>query len=60
MTKLTSDTQYIKTVDLKRSEIPDNRSFPFHLPVIQKFQKLLLHPNVTYVIGENGMGKSTD
>nr|WP_174416622.1 AAA family ATPase [Terribacillus goriensis] len=33
--------------------------FPFSLPVIQNLAKLSFHPNVTYIIGENGMGKST-
>ncbi|GEN32112.1 putative ATPase [Cerasibacillus quisquiliarum] len=57
--KLNPDTQYIKSIDLKKDEIPSNHQFPFNLPVIKTFQKLQLHPNVTYIVGENGMGKST-
>lgn len=29
------------------------------MPVFQNFEELVLHPNVTYIVGENGMGKST-
>lgn len=51
--------QYIKSVDLKEDNLPSRDKFPFNLPVIKTFQKLDLHPNVTYIVGENGMGKST-
>ncbi|WP_099159024.1 AAA family ATPase [Virgibacillus ndiopensis] len=57
--KLNYDTQYIKSLDLKRDLIPSYDTFPFHLPAIKKFEKIAFHPNVTYIIGENGMGKST-
>ena len=56
---LNSDSQYIRAVNLKRDLIPSNVVFPFNLPFIQQFTELMLHPNVTYIIGENGMGKST-
>lgn len=57
--KLDRDTQYIRGIALKRDQIPSYDKFPFTLPVIEHFDELHLHPNVTYVIGENGMGKST-
>lgn len=57
--KLSQDTQYIKSADLKRDEVPSFEKFPFHLPAVRDFRKLHFHPNVTYIIGENGMGKST-
>lgn len=56
---LNRDTQYIREVYLKRDQIYSYDHFPLNLPVIQNFQNISLHPNVTYVIGENGMGKST-
>ena len=59
MLKLTRDSQYIRSVYLKRDLISSYNHFPFNLPVIQNFQELSFHPNVTYIIGENGMGKST-
>ncbi len=55
--KLTKETQYIRSVRLEKTE--DNE-FPFSLPAVQSLQdELIFHPNVTYVVGENGMGKST-
>ncbi|NHM33899.1 AAA family ATPase [Neobacillus terrae] len=57
--KLTEFDQYIKSVTLKDEQIPSFSNFPFNLPVIRSFKELKLHPNVTYIVGENGMGKST-
>ncbi|MFD1849456.1 AAA family ATPase [Oceanobacillus bengalensis] len=57
--QLNDNTQYIKSVRLKKGLIPSFSSFPFNLPVIENFQDIVFHPNVTYIVGENGMGKST-
>ncbi|MGM0836470.1 MAG: AAA family ATPase [Bacillota bacterium] len=57
--KLNEDSQYIRAVNLKKGHISDYDSFPLNLPLIRNFQELRFHPNVTYIIGENGMGKST-
>ncbi|WP_216827545.1 AAA family ATPase [Alkalihalobacterium elongatum] len=61
MKKLTESTKYIRGLTLKRDEISPVSSceFPFSLPVIQNFKELEFHPNVTFIVGENGMGKST-
>ncbi|WP_227397013.1 AAA family ATPase [Jeotgalibacillus aurantiacus] len=59
MPKLSYDSQYIRSVYLKRDEIPSFDEFPLNLPVIRNLDELLFHPNVTYIVGENGMGKST-
>lgn len=56
---LKQDSQYIRSVSLKRDQILTYDMFPLNLPVIQNLKELKLHPNVTYIIGENGMGKST-
>lgn len=56
---LNQDSQYVKAVCLKREEIMSCGKFPFNLPVIQRLHDLILHPNVTFIIGENGLGKST-
>ena len=57
--KLNQETQYIRNVTLKKDQITSYRHFPLNLPVIRNFRDIILHPNVTYIIGENGMGKST-
>ncbi|MFC4322944.1 AAA family ATPase [Litchfieldia salsa] len=59
MTLLDHDTQYVRELHLKRENISSFHEFPLNLPVIQKFQEILFHPNITYIVGENGMGKST-
>ncbi|QKS70313.1 AAA family ATPase [Paenalkalicoccus suaedae] len=55
---LNEQNQYIKRISLKQDPPPPD-TFPFNLPVIQHLTEILLHPNVTYIVGENGMGKST-
>ncbi|WP_047985472.1 AAA family ATPase [Ornithinibacillus californiensis] len=57
--QLNKDTQYLKSIDLKSDEIHSHDKFPLNLPVIRHFEKIDFHPNVTYIVGENGMGKST-
>lgn len=56
---LEQDSQYIRSVSLKRDHILSYDNFPLNLPTIQNLNELQFHPNVTYIIGENGMGKST-
>jgi len=49
---------YLNTVQL---DLPESLpvDYPFDIPTIKNFKKLIFHPKVTYLIGENGMGKST-
>lgn len=51
--------QYVRSVSLKVDEVPSFRSYPFNLPSFKNLDKIDLHPKVTFLIGENGMGKST-
>ncbi|OAS85625.1 MULTISPECIES: AAA family ATPase [Metabacillus] len=51
--------QYIRGIKLKKDEVPSFNIYPFTLPSIKSLNELSLHPNVTFIIGENGMGKST-
>lgn len=57
--KLNQEDQFIKEIQLHKDSIHSYDTFPFDLPVIKNLKRLLFHPNVTYIIGENGMGKST-
>ncbi|MDW7615977.1 AAA family ATPase [Peribacillus simplex] len=57
--KLDHDSQYIRGIYLNRDRISSYDHFPLDLPVIRHLQEVAFHPSVTYVIGENGMGKST-
>ncbi|MFB6468326.1 AAA family ATPase [Cytobacillus sp. Hz8] len=51
--------QYIRKVEVKREAVPSFHTYPFNLPCIKNLHDLPLHPKVTYIVGENGMGKST-
>ncbi|WP_153731439.1 AAA family ATPase [Sporosarcina obsidiansis] len=51
--------QYLKGMRLKRSSVPTFELYPFDLPSIRTLDELAFHPNVTFFVGENGMGKST-
>ena len=42
---------------MPRKGIPTD--YPFDIPCLKNVEKLDFHPKVTYLIGENGMGKST-
>jgi predicted ATPase len=54
-----SDPPFILRVELLHDRIEDPNAYPFNLPVLKDFEKLELHPKVTYLVGENGSGKST-
>lgn len=40
-------------------QVPDRRMYPFDIPAIAHLERLELHPEVTFFVGENGSGKST-
>lgn len=50
---------YLWEIQLKASAPVGSQDFPFSLPVVRALERLVLHPNVTFVVGENGSGKST-
>ena len=50
---------YLRRIELKRNEISDFERYPFNVPAIKKLNKLEFHRDVTFLIGENGTGKST-
>ncbi|MNO59108.1 DNA replication and repair protein RecF [compost metagenome] len=60
MNKELSHTQtYLRSMTLMREQVPSFNQYPFHLPAVAGFERLDFHPKVTYIVGENGMGKST-
>src|SRR5690242_7358041 len=50
---------YLSEVSLKPSAAAHAHAFPFNLPVVRALDRLELHPQVTFFVGENGSGKST-
>ncbi|AND38657.1 MULTISPECIES: AAA family ATPase [Cytobacillus] len=52
-------SHYVRGISLKREEIPSFNQYPFNLPSLKTMDEVPFHPKVTFLIGENGMGKST-
>ena len=50
---------FVLEVELKRELVPSFDEYPFDLPVIRNFESLKFDSQVTFLIGENGTGKST-
>jgi predicted ATPase len=50
---------YIRSVALLRERVPSFDEYPFSIPAIRELHELSLHPHVTFLVGENGVGKST-
>lgn len=50
---------YLLEVTLRRDDVPSFEQYPFCLPAIANLKTLTLHPSVTFIVGENGTGKST-
>lgn len=44
---------------LVRDAVPSFDRFPFNIPSVQQMKQVEFHPAVTFLIGENGSGKST-
>lgn len=52
-------TQFTRDITLVRNQVKSFDRYPFCLPAIQSLDNIELHPQVTFIIGENGTGKST-
>lgn len=52
-------THYLLEIQLLREKVLSFERYPFSLPAVRHLNKLTLHPSVTFIIGENGTGKST-
>lgn len=51
--------QFLREISLKKEKISSYDEYPFSLPIVKNLDKIEFHPNVTFIIGENGTGKST-
>jgi predicted ATPase len=55
-------SQFLFHLALKRDQVESFDRYPFNLPAVRgldRMERLELHPNVTFFVGENGSGKST-
>jgi len=53
------DKPYIREIQLKQDNIESFDVYPFCIPAIRELDYLEFHPDVTFIVGENGTGKST-
>lgn len=49
----------IKKISLERDKIESFDKYPFNIDVVKKFDELKFNSHVTFLVGENGIGKST-
>lgn len=54
-----ADRRYLRRVELLRGQIQTPDEYPFNLPAVRELESLEFHARVTYIVGENGVGKST-
>lgn len=50
---------FIDGVKYNKNDIPSKDVYPFNIPAITNLNELKFNKNVTFLIGENGIGKST-
>lgn len=50
---------YLRHLEIMRDRIETPDAYPYSLPVVRALGQLTLHPRVTFLVGENGTGKST-
>lgn len=59
MMKTLDAKHYLLSLSLRREKVPAFTEYPYCLPVVRNLSKIDFHPNVTFIVGENGTGKST-
>jgi predicted ATPase len=50
---------YLKEISFKRNDVADFEQYPFNIAAVRNLDVLEFHPDVTFLVGENGTGKST-
>jgi len=50
---------YLREIILRRDQVPDFGRYPFDLPAVARLDRLVFAEPVTFLVGENGSGKST-
>lgn len=50
---------YLREISLKRDKDFAEGRYPFTIPALKNLQTIAFNPDVTFIIGENGTGKST-
>jgi predicted ATPase len=53
------DRPYLQQAQFRPGAEINFEDYPFNIPAIRNLEKVLFHVNVTFLVGENGSGKST-
>ena len=59
MTRALDAKHYLLGLSLRKDKVPSFTDYPYCLPVVRNLTNIEFHPNVTFIVGENGTGKST-
>ena len=54
-----NDNLFTKKIIFEREKVIDFEQYPFNIEIIKNLHKLTITSLVTFLIGENGIGKST-
>ena len=57
--KLLESNHFLTHIKLDRDMVDSFYQYPFSLPAMRELTTLEFHPRVTFIVGENGTGKST-
>ncbi|MEO7497382.1 MAG: AAA family ATPase [Massilia sp.] len=50
---------YLRQISIRSDAAFDPDAYPFAIPAVREMGELAFHPDVTFLVGENGAGKST-
>lgn len=53
------DKPFLRSISLKHEKIEIPDVYPFSIPCVKVLDRIDFHPDITFLIGENGTGKST-
>ncbi|WP_375103938.1 AAA family ATPase [Paenibacillus sp. RS8] len=56
---MNNTTLYLRHAELLRDQVPSFQTYPFYLPAVRTLDRLIFQKPVTFLVGENGTGKST-
>lgn len=51
--------QFLRAMVLRRDRVPSFDTYPYCIPALRELTRIDFHEHVTFLVGENGMGKST-
>ena len=56
---MTTNNLFINKIKINWEEVPNKDEYPFNIETIKNIKEINFKKNVTFLIGENGAGKSS-